>query len=104
LHPNILFDERVAGATERVLAAGEEIMRLCVDAGGSVTGEHGIGLEKRDYMSWLFNQADLAAMSSLKRVFGSNERFNPCKAFPTAHGCGEVSHAAIARFGADAYV
>ena len=60
LHPNILFDERDPGATERVLDAGEEIMRLCVDAGGSITGEHGIGLEKRDYMTWIFTEDDLA--------------------------------------------
>ena len=104
LHPNILFDERRPGETTRVLAAGEEIMRACVDAGGSITGEHGVGLEKRDYLGWIFTDADLRAMQSLKTAFGAGERFNPCKAFPTTKGCGEVHAGAIQAFGADAYV
>jgi glycolate oxidase len=108
LHPNILFDERVPGTTARVLEAGSEIMKLCVDAGGSITGEHGVGLEKRDFMAWLFDDADLTAMSKLKRAFGADERFNPCKAFPTHRGCGEVSAAraqqAASRMGGDLYV
>jgi glycolate oxidase len=104
LHPCILFDERRPGETSRVLDAGEAIMRLCVDAGGSVTGEHGIGLEKRDFMPWIFSEADLATMSKLKSAFGTNERFNPCKAFPTAKGCGEVHSRAVQAFGADGYV
>jgi glycolate oxidase len=95
LHPNLLFDERVPGTTARVLEAGAEIMKLCVDAGGSITGEHGVGLEKRDFMSWLFDDADMAAMSKLKRAFGADERFNPCKAFPSHRGCGEVSAARV---------
>jgi glycolate oxidase len=93
LHPNLLFDERIPGTKERVLQAGAEIMRLCVDAGGSITGEHGVGLEKRDFMAWLFDDGDMAAMSRLKRAFGSDERFNPCKAFPSHRGCGEVTAA-----------
>ena len=104
LHPNILFDERNPGETDRVLAAGEEIMRACVDAGGTVTGEHGIGLEKRDFMPWIFTEADMAAMHRLKAAFGAGERFNPCKAFPTSKGCGEIHHSAIQAFGPDAYV
>lgn len=108
LHPNILFDERIPGTTARVLEAGAEIMRLCVDAGGSITGEHGVGLEKRDFMSWLFDDADLAAMTHLKRAFGADEQFNPCKAFPTHRGCGEVSSAraqqAASKIGGDLYV
>jgi glycolate oxidase len=104
LHPCILFDERNEGETTRVLDAGETIMRLCVDAGGSVTGEHGIGLEKRDFMPWIFSEADLGAMSRLKAAFCAGESFNPCKAFPTAKGCGEVHSKALQRFGEDAYV
>jgi glycolate oxidase len=108
LHPNILFDDRVPGTTARVLEAGAEIMKLCVDAGGSITGEHGVGLEKRDFMAWLFDDADLAAMAKLKRAFGADERFNPCKAFPTHRGCGEASVAhvqsAAAKMGEDVYV
>ncbi len=107
LHPNVMFDERVAGATDRVLDLGEEIMRLCVDAGGSITGEHGVGLEKRNYMSWIFSDDDLEMMWRLKAAFGSTEGFNPGKLFPTSKGCGEVSsrmRAAIDRVGPGAYV
>jgi glycolate oxidase len=104
LHPCILFDERREGETTRVLDAGEAIMRLCVDAGGSVTGEHGIGLEKRDFMPWIFSEADLEAMSRLKTAFGAGESFNPCKAFPTSKGCGEVHSKAVQALGPDAYV
>jgi glycolate oxidase len=104
LHPCVLFDERRPGETARVLEAGEAIMRLCVDAGGSVTGEHGIGLEKRSFMSWIFSEADLAAMAGLKTAFGADERFNPCKAFPTSKGCGEVHSKVLQAFGPDAFV
>jgi glycolate oxidase len=107
LHPNILFDERVPGATDRVLELGEEIMRLCVDAGGSITGEHGVGYEKRNYMSWIFSEDDMEVMGRLKLAFGAADRFNPGKIFPTSKGCGEVSSrmkAAIAKIGPDAYV
>jgi glycolate oxidase len=104
LHPCILFDERREGETTRVLDAGERIMRLCVDAGGSVTGEHGIGLEKRDFMPWIFSEADLEAMSRLKAAFGAGESFNPCKAFPTTKGCGEVHSKVAQAFGPDAFV
>jgi glycolate oxidase len=108
LHPNLMFDARVPGATERVLQAGEELMRLCVDEGGSITGEHGVGLEKRDYMRWIFTDADIAAMRSLKTAFGAGDLYNPCKAFPTHKGCGEVTQAHIERMaqsiGPDIYV
>ena len=108
LHPNLLFDERVPGATDNVLAAGAEIMRACVDAGGSITGEHGIGLEKRDFVSWIFDEGDLAAMARLKAAFGAGELYNPCKAFPTSHGCGEVTSSRVrklaAAMGDDVYV
>jgi glycolate oxidase len=104
LHPCILFDERRPGETERVLDCGEAIMHLCVEAGGSVTGEHGIGLEKRDFMPWIFTPADLAAMSKLKSAFGAGESFNPCKAFPTSKGCGEVHSKVAQTVGADMYV
>jgi glycolate oxidase len=104
LHPNILFDERKPGETARVLDAGEEIMRICVDAGGSITGEHGVGLEKRSFMSWIFSDADIETMARLKTAFGAGESFNPGKAFPTSKGCGEVQSKVIRAFGPDAYV
>jgi glycolate oxidase len=108
LHPNILFDERKPGETARVLELGAEIMRLCVEAGGSITGEHGVGYEKRSFMEWIFSPADLDAMAKVKAAFGSNELYNPCKLFPTGKGCGEVTQArferAMARAGPDAYI
>jgi glycolate oxidase len=108
LHPNVLFDERSPGETERVLDVGAQIMRLCVDAGGSITGEHGVGLEKRSFMSWIFSDADLDAMSRVKRAFGSSDLFNPCKIFPTGKGCGEVTQRqverAMAKVGPEAYI
>jgi glycolate oxidase len=105
LHPNILFDTRQPGELERVLEAGSEIMRICVDAGGTITGEHGIGAEKRKFMPWLFSDDDLEAMSRLKAVFGAGELFNPGKMFPTAEGSGETSQEQIMRsMGPDAYV
>jgi glycolate oxidase len=108
LHPNLLFDERIPGTTERVLEAGAEIMRLCVDAGGSITGEHGVGLEKRDFIGWIFDETDLAVMARLKSAFKADENYNPCKAFPTHKGCGELSQAHVARvsaaIGEDMYV
>lgn len=104
LHPNILFDERKPGETNRVLEAGEEIMKICVAAGGSITGEHGVGLEKRSFMSWIFTEADLDAMARLKAAFGAGDLFNPCKAFPTAKGCGERQSSVLQAFGPDAYI
>jgi glycolate oxidase len=105
LHPNILFDERVPGETKRVLDAGAEIMRLCVDAGGTITGEHGIGVEKRDFMSWIFSEDDMEVMGRLREAFRVGSLYNPGKIFPTAKGCGEVKQEQIMRtLGPDAYV
>lgn len=110
LHPNVLFDARDPDATARVLEVGADIMRLCVEAGGSITGEHGVGMEKRDFMSWIFAEDDLDAMMRVKRAFvsGGAADFNPCKAFPTTKGCGELTSQHIERMralvGPDVYV
>ena len=105
LHPNVLFDERIPGQMLKVLDAGEEIMRVCVEAGGSISGEHGVGVEKRDYMSWIFSEPEIAAMLRVKSAFRAGDGFNPCKALPTHKGCGELQRGpAIAKLGADAYV
>ena len=106
LHPLVLFDEREDGATARVLEAGAEIMKACVDAGGGLSGEHGIGAEKRMFMPWLYNEIDLENMERLRRVFGNEGQFNPCKVLPTGTGCGEMAHqaAALKAAGPDAYV
>ncbi len=90
LHPNILFDIRKEGELERVIQAGEAILRACVEVGGSITGEHGIGLEKKDYLGWLFSEADIDAMADVKRAIDSENRFNPAKLFPTPVTCGEI--------------
>jgi glycolate oxidase len=90
LHPNILYDPRVPGEEERVVQAGAEIMRLCAEVGGSISGEHGIGLEKADFMPFIFSPADLDFMQRLKRAFNPTGRCNPGKMFPTRKSCGEA--------------
>jgi glycolate oxidase len=93
LHPLLLFDLREPGVRERAIAAGEEILRACVDAGGTISGEHGIGIEKRDYMSWIYSPIDIAAMLELRAAFDPRGVMNPCKQLPTGASCGEVKHA-----------
>ncbi len=90
LHPNILYDPRVPGEEARVVQAGAEIMRLCAEVGGSISGEHGIGLEKTDFMPYIFSPADLDFMQGLKRAFNPTGRCNPGKMFPTRKSCGEA--------------
>ena len=91
LHPNILFDAREPGIMDRVLACGKEMVEVCVEAGGALSGEHGIGLEKQEFMPLLFGDADLAAMRKLKAAFNPDHFFNPCKIFPLRHAtCAEV--------------
>ena len=91
LHPCILFDEREPGATERVLECAAAILKDCVDAGGTITGEHGVGTEKKNWMPWLFSEADLDAMARLKRCFNPKDLLNPGKVFPTTKSCVELS-------------
>ncbi len=90
LHPNILFDMRTPGELDRVVEAGAAIVRACIDAGGSITGEHGVGLEKRAYIGWLFTDADLGAMQRVRQAFDPDGRFNPAKLFPTPVSCAEM--------------
>jgi glycolate oxidase len=90
LHPLMLFDRRVNGATERVLEASKEIITYCVDVGGALSGEHGIGTEKRGYMTLVYTADDLAAMAGLKNSFDPTGMFNPEKLFPKGYMCGEV--------------
>jgi glycolate oxidase subunit GlcD len=91
LHPNISFDRRNPGELERVLAAGGEILRVCVEAGGAISGEHGIGTEKRDYMTLSFGPDDLDAMAKLREAFDPERRSNPGKVFPTTRFCVEAN-------------
>ena len=90
LHPNILYDPRVPGAEARVVEAGAEIMKVCAEVGGSISGEHGIGLEKADFMPFIFSAADLAVMQRLKNAFNPTGLCNPGKVFPTKKSCVEV--------------
>jgi glycolate oxidase len=90
LHPNILYDPRTPGAEARVVAAGAEIMKVCAEVGGSISGEHGIGLEKADFMPFIFSAADLAVMQRLKNAFNPTGLCNPGKVFPTKKSCVEV--------------
>ncbi len=82
LHPNICYDRRDADETKRVLEAGDEIMRLCIESGGSLTGEHGVGLEKQAAMEWLFTPSDLAAMCRARDAWDPERRMNPGKLIP----------------------
>jgi len=93
LHPILLFDERDAEQTQRVLAAGAEILRACLECGGSVTGEHGIGVEKVSLMREMFSEEDLAAMERFRTAWNPLGLLSPGKMLPTAGGCGmEQSH------------
>jgi glycolate oxidase len=93
IHPIILFDERIAGTIDRVLKASGEILNECIACGGSVTGEHGIGVEKIAYMKKMFTADDLTAMERLRAAFNPDKRLNPCKMLPTAGACGvEQTH------------
>jgi glycolate oxidase len=90
LHPNILYDPRIPGEETRVVAAGAAIMKLCAEVGGSISGEHGIGLEKADFMPFIFSAADLELMQKLKSAFNPTGLCNPGKVFPTNKSCVEV--------------
>ena len=88
LHPNISFDRHDAAVLERVHVACREIMAACVEAGGSITGEHGVGSDKIDYMPWIFDPDTLAAMRAVRQAFDPAERANPGKVVPF-HACRE---------------
>jgi len=82
LHPNLLFDRRDADMVRRVELASKEIMKACVDAGGTITGEHGVGIDKKEYMRLIFGDEELRAMWGVKRVFDPELRANPGKVLP----------------------
>jgi len=90
LHPLLLFDARVPGTLESVHRAGHEIVQASVAAGGVLSGEHGIGLEKRDYMPLMFSAVDLAAQDHLRRAFDPDGLANPGKVIPSPATCAEV--------------
>jgi glycolate oxidase len=88
IHPILLFDERDAEQIQRVLKASAEILEACLECGGSVTGEHGIGVEKIAFMNRMFSDDDLRAMRSLRRAFNPLNNLSPDKLLPTAGACG----------------
>lgn len=90
LHPLILYDANLAGELDRAEAFGNDILRLCVEVGGVLTGEHGVGVEKRDLMPIMFSPADLAHQQRLKCAFDPELLLNPGKVFPTLHRCAEL--------------
>lgn len=87
LHPIFYFDARIPGMIEAVVEAGEEIIQKCLDLGGSVTGEHGIGVEKGGLLKRMFSDESLTFQSGLRAVFASPETCNPCKIIPSGKGC-----------------
>lgn len=94
LHPMVLYDGSVEGEEERALEFSYEILRMCVDAGGSITGEHGVGREKQCEMSYMYAQPDLAVMQKVRRAMDPDGIANPEKLFPTPRLCGERAHGA----------
>ena len=87
IHPILLFDERDAEQVKRVFLASHEILDECIAVGGSVTGEHGIGVEKMEFMPKLFSPEDLAAMVAIRNTFNPEGRCNPSKMLPGGAGC-----------------
>src|SRR5213082_1532938 len=96
LHPLICFDLRRGADLENVRQAGREIMEACVRAGGSITGEHGVGLDKSSYLPLIFSEADMGAMLQVRAAFDPSGLCNPGKIIPMPRGCGEARAVATA--------
>jgi glycolate oxidase len=97
LHPLIMYDANKPGELEAAEAFGSDILRLCVEVGGVLTGEHGVGVEKRDLMPEMFSEADLQQQQRVKCAFDPNQLLNPGKVFPTLHRCAELGRMHIHR-------
>ncbi len=104
LHPLILFDDRKPGETDKVIQAGSEILHMCVELGGSLSGEHGIGIEKMMDTPVQFSEATLETMKRVKAVFDPDGRCNPAKIFPTPGRCGEVRGVASMKLPAGVWI
>jgi glycolate oxidase len=102
LHPLILYDANKPGELDKAEAFGAEILKLCVEVGGVLTGEHGVGVEKRDLMEAMFDEDDLKQQERVKCAFDPDQLLNPGKVFPTLHRCAELGrvhvHGGQARF------
>jgi glycolate oxidase len=90
LHPIVLYDPRDTKQFEKAIAASREIIRACVEMGGTLTGEHGVGMEKNELMGLLFSDADFALMRRVHHAFNPDSSLNPGKIFPLSKGCGEI--------------
>jgi glycolate oxidase len=90
LHPLILFDSQVPGEVERVRQAGHEILNVCAEAGGTITGEHGVGLEKQAEMALIFSEVDLRIMQQVRAAWNPQQTFNPGKLFPRPGLCADI--------------
>jgi len=97
LHPLILFDANRPGEVERAEAFGADILRLCVEVGGVLTGEHGVGVEKRDLMGAMFTETDMIQQQRLKCAFDPKSLLNPGKVFPVLHRCAELGRMHVHR-------
>ena len=95
MHPIILFDARKPGELEKARRAGEEILEYCIHAGGSITGEHGVGMEKSGLMPIMFPPETLNTMARLKELFDPTCMLNPGKVLPTGKGCLEIRQTAL---------
>jgi glycolate oxidase len=89
LHPLVLYDAANIEEAERAEQCSGEIVKLCVSSGGSITGEHGVGVDKASYMGEMFSETDLETMNWLRCSFDPESRFNPGKVFPTPRLCGD---------------
>ncbi|MBD1852450.1 glycolate oxidase subunit GlcD [Leptolyngbya sp. FACHB-711] len=96
LHPLILYNNAIPGQLEEVEALGGDILKLCVEVGGSISGEHGIGADKKCYMSAMFNETDLETMQWVRQAFNPKGLANPEKLFPTPRTCGEAARSLTA--------
>ena len=90
LHPLVLFDSQKPGEVERVRKAGHEILQVCAEVGGTITGEHGVGIEKQEEMALIFNEVDLRVMQKVREAWNPDQLFNPGKLFPIPGRCADV--------------
>jgi glycolate oxidase len=97
LHPLILYDANRPGDLEKAEAFGADILKLCVEVGGVLTGEHGVGVEKRDLMPVMFTEGDLKQQQRVKCAFDPEQILNPGKVFPTLHRCAELGRMHVHR-------
>ncbi len=97
LHPLILYDANQPGELDKAVAFGADLLRLCVEVGGVLTGEHGVGVEKRDLMDAMFNDVDLAQQERVKCAFDPEGLMNPGKVFPSLHRCAELGRMHVHR-------